>query len=56
MGDCVERCRKNRVPIIRAAVAPKKTPQEKEQAEKARSKYPERERKTIRIGVIRIKG
>jgi len=28
----------------------------KEQAEKARLKYPERERKTIGIGVIRIKG
>jgi hypothetical protein len=28
----------------------------KEQAEKARLKYPERERKTIGIGVIRTKG
>jgi hypothetical protein len=28
----------------------------KEQAEKARLKYPERVRKTIGIGVIRIKG
>jgi len=28
----------------------------KEQAEKARLKYPERERKAIGIGVIRIKG
>jgi hypothetical protein len=28
----------------------------KEQAEKARLKYPERERKTIGVGVIRIKG
>jgi len=28
----------------------------KEQAEEARSKYPERERKTIGLGVIRTKG
>ena len=28
----------------------------KEQAEKARLKYPERERKTIGIGVVRTKG
>jgi len=28
----------------------------KERAEKARLKYPEKERKTIGIGVIRIKG
>jgi hypothetical protein len=28
----------------------------KEQAEKARLEYPERERKTIGIGVIRIRG
>jgi hypothetical protein len=28
----------------------------KEQAEKARLKYPERERKTIGIGVIRVRG
>jgi len=28
----------------------------KEQAEKVRLKYPERERKTIGVGVIRIKG
>jgi len=28
----------------------------KEQAEKARLKYPERERKTIGIGVVRITG
>jgi hypothetical protein len=28
----------------------------KEQAEKARQKYPERERKTIGVGLIRIKG
>jgi hypothetical protein len=30
--------------------------QKKEQAEQARLKYPERERKTIGVGVIRIKG
>ena len=30
--------------------------QKKEQAEKARLKYPERERKAIGIGVIRTKG
>jgi len=28
----------------------------KEQAEKSRTKYPERERKTIGIGIIRTKG